>query len=184
MIADEYGSRRLRLAMKAWPHTRIPAAEAANENHPPGAAAYDPAAGAPPPPLVRFNAWVGIAADGMVTVAAADNRPGGHGRGSPPQVVADVLDLPMCRLLTERASGERTGPGADGALIGRAASDVRSRLIEAARRRWAADGGDCVYEAGEVVHLPTGARLTIGELAAEAAALPAPSATAQTWSGI
>jgi isoquinoline 1-oxidoreductase beta subunit len=56
----------------------------------------------------------------------------------------------------------------------RAGAAARVMLIAAAAQGWGVDPASCRAESGEVVHLPTGRRLSYGALADTAARLPVP----------
>ncbi len=56
-----------------------------------------------------------------------------------------------------------------------AGAAARIMLLAAAVQRWGVDPKSCRAQDGEVVHVPTGRRLTYGELAAEAAKMPVPA---------
>jgi isoquinoline 1-oxidoreductase beta subunit len=57
-----------------------------------------------------------------------------------------------------------------------AGAQARQMLVAAAAARWGVAAGDCETEAGAVRHAATGRRLSYGDLVADAAKLPVPSA--------
>ncbi len=60
----------------------------------------------------------------------------------------------------------------------RAGATARTMLVSAAAKRWNVDPASCRAHGGEVLHAPTGRRLTYGELAADAASMPVPATVA------
>src|SRR4030095_4529935 len=50
---------------------------------------------------------------------------------------------------------------------------ARTMLLSAAAKRWNVDPASCRAQSGEVLHAPTGRKLGYGELAADAAQIPA-----------
>ena len=55
-----------------------------------------------------------------------------------------------------------------------AGATARIMLVAAAAKRWNVDPGTCRAQSGEVIHAPTGRKLSYGELAADAAETPVP----------
>ena len=55
-----------------------------------------------------------------------------------------------------------------------AGATARTMLVAAAAKRWNVDPASCRAQSGEVLHAPTGRRISYGELAADAARMPVP----------
>src|SRR6516165_7424381 len=55
-----------------------------------------------------------------------------------------------------------------------AGATARTMLVSAAAKRWNVDPASCRAQSGEVLHVPTGRTIKYGELAADAALMPAP----------
>lgn len=137
---------------------------------PPGA---DPAGAA-------VGAFVHIARDGTVTIAAPRPEMGQGVRTSVPMLLAEELgvDWADVRIRQAELDEERYGPqyvGGSSAIIGswdslrRAGAAVREMLVAAAADRWGVPAAECRAERGEVVHAPSDRRLGYGEVAEEAA---------------
>lgn len=102
-----------------------------------------------------------------------------------PMIVAKELGVSWESVRVEQADTDREAFGpqwAGGSWAVRynwdrlrlAGATARFLLIAAAAARWGAAAGECVAQEGAVVHRPSGRRLGFGELADEAARLPAP----------
>src|SRR5262249_51601031 len=74
----------------------------------------------------------------------------------------------------DQLTGNSTAVGASWQPLREAGAAARAMLVAAAAQRWSVDAASCGAQRGEVVHVPTGRRLTYGELAADAARLPVP----------
>jgi len=133
------------------------------------------------------HVFVSIDGSGLVTILAARAEMGtGAARTALPMIVADELDADWSRVRVKQAPGDETTYGnqdTDGSRsvrhfiqpmrqIGAAA---RHMLETAAARRWNVDVAEVSAQHHEVVHTPSGKKLGYGELAADAAALPAPA---------
>ena len=104
------------------------------------------------------------------------------------QVLADELDVAWEAIDVEMApdrdpyryegrlySGGSHSLRARFHLLREAGATARALLTVAAARRWHVDAGECVAALGRVTHGGTGHASTYGDLAAEAARLPAPA---------
>ena len=74
----------------------------------------------------------------------------------------------------EQATGHSASIPSFWAPLRRAGAVARTLLVDAAAQRWAVDAGSCKAQRGAVVHPATSRRLTYGELADAAGALPVP----------
>jgi isoquinoline 1-oxidoreductase beta subunit len=138
---------------------------------------------------IVFNPWIKIASDGAVTVVLARSEMGQGVSTALPMLVAEELMVPLDRIRTEFAPADHVY---DNPALGRqvtvgsfsvktswlplrrAGAQVREQLVQAAARRWNVPPQDCAAREGEVVHPPTGRRLSYGVLAADAALLAPP----------
>ena len=77
-----------------------------------------------------------------------------------------------------QATGGSTAIRAAWQPLRQAGAIARTMLVAAAANRWNVDARSCRAESGEVLHSPTGRRMTYGELAADAARLPVPATVA------
>ncbi len=73
-----------------------------------------------------------------------------------------------------QATGGSTAIRAAWRTLREAGAAARTMLVAAAATRWGVDPSSCRAQGGEVLHGPTGRRLSYGELAADAARMPVP----------
>jgi isoquinoline 1-oxidoreductase beta subunit len=134
-----------------------------------------------------LGAFVEIATDGTITIAAKNPEIGQGVKTSLPMIVAEELDADWSAVrvtqvdLDEQRYGDQFAGGSTGIsenwqLLRRAGATARHQLLAAAAARWAVDVATCETDRGQVLHRATGQRLSYGELAADAARLPAPPA--------
>jgi isoquinoline 1-oxidoreductase subunit beta len=138
---------------------------------------------------VQFNPWVKIAEDGTVTVVIGQSEMGQGVTTSLPMLVAEELEVPLEKVRTEFAPadhvyanpiiGEQMTVGSMSVQtawvpLRRAGAEVRERLIAAAARTWGVPRKHCRAESGTVVDVPSGRKLTYGELASRAVREVAP----------
>ena len=144
----------------------------------------------------QLGAFVRIDADGTVTLGVSQPDMGQGVSTSLPQLIAEELDVHWDNVRIERMpllirrdgdawTWAAVPQGAGGSTsvselyepLRQAGAAARERLVRAAAARWNAEPETLQTDAGRVVH-PDGRRLAYGELAAAAAALPAPAAPA------
>jgi isoquinoline 1-oxidoreductase beta subunit len=77
-------------------------------------------------------------------------------------------------LLGFQVTGGSTSVRAFWEPLRRAGATARNMLVSAAAETWHVSAGSCRAESGEVIHVPTGRKLTYGALADKAATLPMP----------
>ena len=137
---------------------------------------------------VQPNAWLRIGTDGSITFLSDKSEMGQGVYTSLPTLIAEELDVPVESIRVEaapagadvhehaarRAGHRRQHERARG--LGQAAqagAEARQRLTAAAAEHWGVAASELRAENGAVVR-GDGARLTYGELATAAAALPVP----------
>jgi CO/xanthine dehydrogenase Mo-binding subunit len=149
-----------------------------------GPEAAEKESGAPDGPFAP-NAYLRISTDGAITIISSRPEIGQGIRTSLPMVVAEELevDWQAVTVVSAPIDGSVYGwQGAGGSTstptsyldMRRAGAVARTLLVAAAARRWAVAEGQCRAENATVLHLGGAERLTYGELAAAAAALPVP----------
>jgi isoquinoline 1-oxidoreductase beta subunit len=131
------------------------------------------------------NAWLRIAHSGDVTVLIEKSDVGQGIWTTIAMLVAEELEADWRKIRVEQAppdpkvySHMSTG-GSGGTIesyddLRRAGAQAREMLLAAAAQTWSVAPAACKASAGQVTHTPTGRRLAYGDLAAKAAALPAP----------
>lgn len=139
------------------------------------------AAGGP----AELNAFVMIGSDGKVTIKARNPEIGQGVKTSLPMLIAEELDVAWSAVQIETpdaneavyglqlAGGSRSIPAAWDPMR-RAGAAARWMLVQAAAKQWACPASDCRTEAGQVIHVPTGRKLSYGALAPACADIPAP----------
>jgi isoquinoline 1-oxidoreductase beta subunit len=133
------------------------------------------------------NVFVSIDKDGTVKIIAARAEMGtGAARTTLPMIVADELDADWARVRVVQSPGDEETYGnqdTDGSRSVRhfiqpmrqVGAGARQMLETAAAKRWNVPVGEVKATLHEVVHTASGKKLGYGELAADAAALPAPA---------
>src|SRR5689334_22269238 len=130
----------------------------------------------------KIGAYVEIDTNGVITIAAKNPEIGTGTKTALPMIVAEELDVPWRQvrvvqaLLDRRFGGQFTG-GSTGisenwTALRRAGAAARYALVRAAAGRWGVDASACRTDQGVVTHPATGRRLSYGELAGEAGAVP------------
>lgn len=179
-LQGSLGVLTLAVTAKGWVTTAVaaePAAKAYGADSMPGGTVDDP--------LV----FVSIAADGTVTIVAHRAEMGTGVRTSLPMVVADEMEARWERVKVVQAPGDEARYGnqnVDGSRsmrhflmpMRRVGAAARQMLEAAAAARWAVPVAEVKAEQHEVLHAPTGRRLSYGDLAADAAKQPVPAGNA------
>jgi isoquinoline 1-oxidoreductase beta subunit len=140
-------------------------------------------------PGVALDDWIRIAADGTVTVMINHSEMGQGVSTALATLVAEELEADPDRigvefapaderyrnpLFNEQSTGGSTSVRGEWERLSLAGARARLRLIEAAARQWDVPPGECIAEAGAVVHRPSGSRLGYGALAPVAARIAPP----------
>lgn len=135
-------------------------------------------------PNAALSAFVEVAPDGLVTIIAKNPEIGTGMKTSLPMLIAEELDVDWSAVRVVQAdyaakygdqfTGGSTGIWENWTALRQAGAAARAMLIAAAAKRWGTDATTCTTERGFVVHRASGRRLSYGDLAAEASAIPAP----------
>src|SRR5712664_3991667 len=137
------------------------------------------------------NAFIRIAPSGQVTLTMPYVEMGQGTYTSIPMLIAEELEVDLKQVRPEHAPpnaklygnpllGGEQATGNSNAIraawqpLRQAGATARTMLVAAAAKRWNVDPATCRAQSGEVLHPPTGRRITYGELAADAARLPIP----------
>jgi isoquinoline 1-oxidoreductase beta subunit len=137
------------------------------------------------------NVWVRIAPDDTVTIMLSKSEMGQGVATGLPTILADELDASMAQVRFafapadpayadaafggEMITGGSTSVADSWLPLRQAGATARAMLISAAAKTWGVDPATCTARAGSVSHDPTKRRLSYGELAGAAAALPVPT---------
>jgi isoquinoline 1-oxidoreductase beta subunit len=136
------------------------------------------------------NAWLRIGADDSVLVIVDRSEMGQGVTTSLPMLLAEELEADWTKVKIEFAPADKAyinplfgmqGTGGSTSVraawnpLRKAGATAREMLITAAAQRWGVARTECRAERGGVVHTKSRRRLTYGQLAARAAAVPVPA---------
>jgi len=131
------------------------------------------------------NAYLKIAPGGKITVTVARSEMGQGVRTSLPMILAEELEADWKQISIEQAGattlfGDQTTGGSASVRtswdpLRKAGAAAREMMISAAANEWGVPRSACKAENSTVIHTASNRRLTYGELASKAAALPIPS---------
>lgn len=136
-------------------------------------------------PLTELNAFIKIASDNVITILAKNPDFGQGVKTSLPLIIAEELEADWSKVKVEtpdlnlQKHGGQTSGGSY-AIIGnfdllrKTGAAAREMLIAAAAKTWQVDSGECYAQKSQVIHRPSGRKLTYASLASQAANIPAP----------
>ncbi|HXZ96139.1 MAG TPA: xanthine dehydrogenase family protein molybdopterin-binding subunit [Burkholderiales bacterium] len=136
------------------------------------------------------NGFVRIGRDGQVTLIVAQCEMGQGTYTSLPMLLAEELEIGLGQVRVEaapannklygnpllgfQATGGSTSVRGFWKPLCQAGASARAMLVSAAAQTWNVDSNSCRAENGAVIHVPTGRKLSYGDLAEKAAKLPVP----------
>ncbi len=135
---------------------------------------------------ISFNNFLSISPDDVITIFSPNPELGQNIKTSFPMIVAEELDADWKKVKVVQANldakkYERQLTGGSGAVphswerLRKAGATARQMLVEAASKRWEVPVNSITVDTGIVYHKESGRKLTFGELATEASAIPVPT---------
>ena len=141
------------------------------------------------------NAFIRIDRDGAVTLVMPQVEMGQGTYTSMPMLIAEELEVELSEVRLEHApandklygnpanrstqtTGGSTSVRGFWEPLRRAGATARNLLIAAAAQTWSVDVDTCRAEKANVIHMPTGRRISYGNLVDTAATLPVPEKVA------
>jgi isoquinoline 1-oxidoreductase subunit beta len=141
------------------------------------------------------NAFIRIGSDGQIVLTMPYVEMGQGTYTSIPMLIAEELEVDLKQVRLEhappneklygnpllagvQATGNSNAVRAAWQPLRQAGAIARTMLVSAAAKRWNVDPASCRAQSGEVLHAPTGRSAKYGELAADAARMPAPESVA------
>jgi isoquinoline 1-oxidoreductase beta subunit len=139
----------------------------------------------------EVNAWIMVNADETVTIRVHRSEMGQGSYTALPQMIAEELECDWGKVRPEFASATRQitqnkvyvsmGTGGSRAIrdsqsyVRKAGATAREMLITAGAQQWKVPASECYAERGQVVHKPSGKKLSYGTLASAAASVTPPA---------
>ena len=138
-----------------------------------------------------LNAYIRIAPDGVVTIAAKNPEIGQGIKTMLPMVIAEELDVDWSAVRIEtapvdvKAYGPQFAGGSQATplnydLMRKVGAAGRALIVATAAGAWGVSPAECETASGVVHHRPSGRSAPYGSLASAAATLPAPDLAALT----
>jgi isoquinoline 1-oxidoreductase beta subunit len=141
------------------------------------------------------NAFIRIGGDGQIVLTMPYVEMGQGTYTSIPMLIAEELEVDLKQVRLEhappneklygnpllggiQATGNSNAIRAAWQPLRQAGAAARTMLVAAAAKTWNVDSASCRAQSGEVLHEPTGRRVTYGELADAAARMPVPESVA------
>ncbi len=141
------------------------------------------------------NAFIRIGGDGQIVLTMPYVEMGQGTYTSIPMLIAEELEVDLKQVRLEhappneklygnpllggiQATGNSNAIRAAWQPLRQAGAAARTMLVAAAAKTWNVDSASCLAQSGEVLHEPTGRRVTYGELADAAARMPVPESVA------
>lgn len=134
----------------------------------------------------RFNSYLSISPDNIITIMSPNPELGQNIKTSFPLIVAEELDADWSKVKVLQApldpsSFERQVTGGSGAVphswqrLRKAGATARQMLLEAAAKKWRVPASSLTAANSVVQHKDSGRKASYGELANDAATLPVPA---------
>jgi len=138
---------------------------------------------------IELNAWISIDTSGKVTIINHRAEMGQGAYQAVPQIIAEELevDLNSVNIIfgvgNEKKYGSQITGGSSTVRgsykhLGRIGASAREMLIETGAKKWNVSKSECYAENGQVIHKPSGKKLSYGELVQEASKLEPPKTIA------
>jgi len=129
------------------------------------------------------NAWVRITPDNQITLLVEQPEMGQGPRTAVPMLLAEELETDWATIRVEQAPTipeiyKNLGTGGSGCVrrswsfVRKVGAQAREMLITAGAKQWGVDRSLCRAENGHIIYIPTGRRLSYGELVETAVQLP------------
>jgi len=126
-----------------------------------------------------FDAWIRIHPDGQTQLVLNKSEMGQGIFTALPMILAEEAEIDFPRITVVQADNAE-GTGGSGSVwegykpLRQAGAQVREVMIAAAARRWSVPAKECRARNSEVIHTPSGHRLSYAALVQDARRLPLP----------